>query len=514
MPADAVIYSRVSTVEQEREGYSIPAQLKMLREYARSNGLNVLIEYTDSETARSTGRTGFNRMLAFISENTHCKIILVEKTDRLTRNMTDFIRLDIEKTGLEVHFVRENKILNRDSSPAEFFIQDIQIAQAAFVSRNISAEAKKGMQAKAEQGIYPSYAPLGYLNIVDHVGRKVIAPDPVRAPLIARIFEEYAKNACSLNDLVCLSKGIALNNRNGKTPSKSAIHKILRNPVYKGVVRWRNRLYQGIHEPLVTPVIWQKVQWALTGGNNVKTHRERHSFAYSGLIKCAVCGCSLSADRKKGKYVYYHCTGYKGKHVEPYTREEVLDKRFAEVLQELSLDDVTIAWLLDTITVETMKNMEKHKEIIQALEYSVGKEARKLDILYDDRLDGRIDINTYDRKSNEIQESVDLHRAKIEALRSQNVSELPQTCEEALELSKNAHILFLDAPDTVKRQLLQTVLSNCTWSQDILKTKFIQPFAVIADTNMIWKKKKAENPQFSDFRSVWYPQRDSNSLDD
>jgi len=121
----ACMYARVSTVEQEKEGFSIQAQLKMLRTYAKKHRFNIVNEYVDSETARSTGRTGFNDMLAYMGKHEECSVILVEKTDRLTRNMSDYIAIDIEKTGIEIHFVREGKVMNRDSSPSDHFIQDI-----------------------------------------------------------------------------------------------------------------------------------------------------------------------------------------------------------------------------------------------------------------------------------------------------------------------------------------------------------------------------------------------------
>jgi hypothetical protein len=59
----------------------------------------------------------------------------------------------------------------------------------------------------------------------------------------------------------------------------------------------------------------------------------KHEFTFSGLVNCGHCGCALVAEKKKGKYVYYHCTGNKGKCPEPYTREEVLDECFADLLK-------------------------------------------------------------------------------------------------------------------------------------------------------------------------------------
>ena len=99
---NALLYARVSSKEQEAEGYSIPAQLKLLREYAIKNSFIARKEFTDIETAKKAGRTEFNKMLAFIEENPSIKHILVEKTDRLLRNIADYafiLSSAVEKCG-------------------------------------------------------------------------------------------------------------------------------------------------------------------------------------------------------------------------------------------------------------------------------------------------------------------------------------------------------------------------------------------------------------------------------
>jgi hypothetical protein len=87
----AVIYSRVSSKDQEKEGFSIPAQLDLLRGYAGANGYAIAQEFVDVETAKAAGRTGFGEMIAFLKKHTTCRTVLVEKTDRLYRNLRDWV---------------------------------------------------------------------------------------------------------------------------------------------------------------------------------------------------------------------------------------------------------------------------------------------------------------------------------------------------------------------------------------------------------------------------------------
>jgi len=103
-----VIYVRVSSKEQKEEGYSIPAQKKLLQEYARANDFKIVKEFEDDETAKSAGRTGFGQMVEFLKKSKDVDTILVEKTDRLYRNFKDYVTID-ELDGTVIRFTRKTK---------------------------------------------------------------------------------------------------------------------------------------------------------------------------------------------------------------------------------------------------------------------------------------------------------------------------------------------------------------------------------------------------------------------
>ncbi|MBU4185644.1 MAG: recombinase family protein [Proteobacteria bacterium] len=158
----AVLYARVSSKEQE-DGFSIPAQLKLIKEYAVKNKLKIIKEFIDVETAKQAGRSNFNSMIDFLKSNLEVKNILCEKTDRLYRNFKDYIT--IEDLELKMHLVKENEVLSKESKSHLKFIHGIKILMAKNYIDNLSEETKKGMLQKANEGYYPSFAPLGYLNI-------------------------------------------------------------------------------------------------------------------------------------------------------------------------------------------------------------------------------------------------------------------------------------------------------------------------------------------------------------
>src|SRR5512144_1939537 len=136
----AVIYARVSSKEQEKEGFSIPAQLKLLKEYAAAQGFAVRQEYVDVETAKQTGRAAFGEMVAYLKAHPAVRAVLVEKTDRLYRNLKDWVTVD--ELEVEIHFPKEGVVLSRDSRSSEKFMHGIKVLMAKNYIDNLSEEAR------------------------------------------------------------------------------------------------------------------------------------------------------------------------------------------------------------------------------------------------------------------------------------------------------------------------------------------------------------------------------------
>lgn len=161
--AKAIAYARVSSKEQDKEGFSIPAQQKLLSGYAQTNRLTIVQEYVDVETAKHSGRTNFEEMVRYLKSHRNIRIVLVEKTDRLYRNLKDWVTLD--ELDVEIHLVKEGVVLSRDSKSSEKFVHGIKVLMAKNYIDNLSEEARKGQLEKAEQGIWPSKAPLGIATL-------------------------------------------------------------------------------------------------------------------------------------------------------------------------------------------------------------------------------------------------------------------------------------------------------------------------------------------------------------
>ena len=166
----AVLYARVSSKEQEKEGYSIPAQLKLLKDYAARNAFKVVKECIDIETAKQAGRVIFNEMISYFKGNPDVRVLLCEKTDRLYRNFKDYVTID--DLDLEIHLVKEGEILSKDSKSNQKLNHGFKLLMAKNYIDNLSEETKKGMAEKVEEGGFPHLAPFGYVN--DRVNKTIV----------------------------------------------------------------------------------------------------------------------------------------------------------------------------------------------------------------------------------------------------------------------------------------------------------------------------------------------------
>ena len=507
--ARAVLYARVSSKEQEKEGYSIPAQIKLIREYAIKNNMIIAHEFEDVETAKQTGRTSFKEMLDFLKANPDVNHLLVEKTDRLYRNLRDYISLD--ELRVSVHLVKEGEVISESSKSSAKFMHGIRVLMAKNYVDNLSEEAKKGMAEKAAQGMWPTCAPFGYKNVTRDDGRRIIVIDPEAAPTIRQIFEWYASGRYSLKDISQLVADAGMRTRYKRERLQtSAIDKILRNRIYSGEFYWKAQLHKGLHEAIISMELWQKTQDLLDAGRR-KTSPSKHKemVAFAGIIKCAHCGCSLVGDVKKGKYVYYRCSGFKGKCNEPYVRQEHFDGKFAELLDTLKFDDEVLAWVKQALKDSFGDKQKLHDESMSRFRCEIERLDKRLDGLYLDKLDGRITLEVYDRLSIEWQEQ--RHKLTAQAQSHQQASDNYNFDGVLLlELAQNARKLYEAQPAQEKRRLLDIVLSNCTWGGGEFQTVLKQPFDLIAKTNHKARLARTDFMPEMGKNEIWLGDVDSN----
>lgn len=505
-----VAYARVSSKEQEAEGFSIDAQLRLLKDYASKQGISLEKVFIEAETAKVAGRKAFGEMLRYLAQNPGL-VILVEKVDRLYRNFADYVKVD--GLGVELHFVKDGMVVSDSSKSQDKFMHGIRVLMAKNYVDNLSEEIRKGLEEKAAQGIYPTHAPLGYLNAQEPgTKRKIIVPDPARAHLVKELFELYGAGSHSLETLAKHARQHGLTTKKGLFLPKSAIDQILKHPAYYGIIRWNGREVLGIHEPLVSKELWDRVQDIRTGRGNSKTGFGTLNFAYRGLITCK-CGDVLTGEFKKGKYIYYHCTGRKREICgRPYIAETKIDEAFEDLLRRLTVPEDILTWIqagLRKADADRHGIRAKREKEIQA---ECGTLRVRLEKLYIDKVEGEISAEFY-RET----------RLKWEARITDLMLELaaldraePVSVDEAMrvfELASTAHLRFKNADSEQKRELIKFMCSNSSWVDGKLVVELHEFFdlMLILVNSASQNESEADKNGLTKVNSVdWWRQGDSN----
>jgi site-specific DNA recombinase len=176
------------------------------------------------------------------------------------------------------------------------------------------------------------------------------------------MFTLYATGTYSLLSLRKKMLADGMIYKNGKNFYTSKIETILKNEFYTGVFEWRGKKYENAsHEAIVSKELFQKVQSILK--NPYKNKSRKGLFPYANLIKCGVCGCSLTAEVKKEKYIYYRCTGYKGNCRQVYLKQEVLEKNFVDILSKISISEQTQENIVEGLRSSLKEKVEYHNKL-------------------------------------------------------------------------------------------------------------------------------------------------------
>ena len=475
----AILLARVSSKEQE-EGQSIPAQERRLREYAERKGLVVDEVFKITESSTKDTRKEFEKILERIRKSRETIALVADTIDRVQRSFKESVILDnLRKDGkVEIHFMREGLILNLKSNSSDILRWDMGVMFARSYVLQLSDNVKRSKEESLKRGICIGRAPIGYLRILDEKGDKTLIPDPANKPLIQEMFEQYATGNHSLQSLTLFMKERGLRTVNGNPVVKSQIESMLKNSFYAGTMSTSHGDFPHHYETLVPHDQFQHVQKILTGYHKKPFQALSRSFVLRGLVTCAQCGCIVSPEIKKGKYVYYSCTNAKGNCSRHYVKEEVLLAQLTPFFDTIALPDESIR----TIT-EYLKEVHQSEQIFFQEEQSLlrkelDKVQNRLSRMYDDKLDGVIDDELYQQKFKEM-------KAKQQDIMSKMQKHVKAdeafyiTATTVLNLASRARELFESSEVDEKRQLLNFVFQNLVLEGEKLAHTLREPFSLI-----------------------------------
>ena len=345
----AIIYCRVSTKEQADEGNSLGTQQKLCREYCRTKGYEVAEVYIEAgESAKTANRPELQDLLGRVSKKKHnIAVVVVYKSDRLARNIMDHysIKALLNKHDVQLESVTENFT----DDPVGRLTENMVASFNQFDNEVRAQRCKGGMIDACEKGRYVVSAPVGYIN-----GRVDGKPNLVKsnqADLVAEMFELYATGGYTMDELRAEMTDRGLISRLGKPYQKSYFPKILSTRTYTGKFEMFDRIFQGSYEPIISEVLFEKVQKVITNkGNKVAVYKKDcKEFPLRRFVVDSEEN-KLTGSYSKGRskaYAYYRF-GSGGKNIDP----DVLNKKFIKFSDKYSLNQELVQKLKDKVAKE------------------------------------------------------------------------------------------------------------------------------------------------------------------
>ena len=489
----AVTLARVSSKEQEDEGYSVDAQTLFLERYCEGKGLIVIKTFKIAETAsKPEMRKEFQNAMDYITKK-GIRHFAVEKVDRVTRNSKSAITiddwLDADPKRM-LHLPKNGLILHKGSSSQDRFMWDIYVAVAKQYANNLREEVKKGVMEKLRQGWYPgTRPPVGYKHSGDN-GHKIQVIDTETTPLVKLAFELYDSGNYSIKSLCAELKNQGLTNRVGKPLSKSYVHYMLRDKFYIGIMTWLGKEYRGNFEPIIDEELWERVQARLSSGTTPRVEKRENLTLMKGKAHCEDCGGLISWYQQKG-YWYGECKSNRPCVARGCARQDQIEYELAEYFSELiAPSPALIAWVKKELRQSGNDESEKYKAAINKLTNTHRRLDEQINVLYEDRLDGRISSEIYDQKFREKTSERDEVAKQIKRLSGQNTEYIEHAID-ILELTQNAAEIFRTRPVETQRILLGDIFSNITLNGKHMTVTWREETEAIR--NAVIKTKRLEN---------------------
>ena len=376
------LYARKSTESEERQVLSIDSQIKEMLQLAERENLEIVTMKRESHSAKETGqRPVFNEIVEEIRAKKY-NGILTWAPDRISRNAGDLGKIvDLMDAGM----LQEIRTFGQkfSNNPNEKFLLMILGSQAKLENDNRGVNVKRGLRTRVEMGLWPGVAPLGYLN-QKHMDKKCqVIVDPLRAPIVKKMFEKVAYEKMSGRKIYNWLRFEAnFYTRGNKPLTLGGIYRILENHFYYGTFespRGSGNWYTGKHEPIITKELFDLVQKQIKS-NILRV--ENKEFAFTKLMTCGLCGSGISADEKFKKYkngtitryVYYGCTKARGADCKcGYTEEKDILKQFEEIIEKIDINEIQIKEKIKA-DVEKFTNLQnffigkKEKVSIQSID--------------------------------------------------------------------------------------------------------------------------------------------------
>ncbi|MBU0976110.1 recombinase family protein [Patescibacteria group bacterium] len=489
----AIILARVSTKEQEETGLSIEKiQLPQMRQYAKDKDFEVVKEFIFQETASDKLRKQFDAMIEFLQKDHTVVAIIGFRVDRLTRNFRDAVKMDELRQNYdkELHFVNDHLVLTKDTHGTKITEWDTKVYLAKQLINRCQEDAYNTHLSKLEAGELYGKASYGYENYTDKDGNQSVRKVPFEAGIVKKIFDLYTTGAYSY-----LKITIELNEEFNTNLYKGKVEKIINNPFYYGMMRYKDKLYPHKYEIVIKENVFNIARDIREGRTKTdhKSKFEGKTGLFRGLIHCAKCGCAFSpcTNRhfKNGSEVksesYYYCTNaiHKHKKLPRGTNDYKLTEQLTKLFESIKVPKKDFDMIIKTLT----ESHEGKKEFIKTEVANCRKQIDRFEDMieeaYEDKCAGSITQDQYDKYSSKWRKKQDAYKARLETIYKAD-KEYYITAKLILLLAKESKRLFKVSKPDEKRQIITLTLRNLVVKDGKLYGQWKNPF------DKIFKAKK------------------------
>ena len=464
----AILYCRKSTDTEDKQMMSLDAQENELKKIAIRDGIEIVKTYRESMSAKAPGRPLFAEMLGLISKG-KADAILCWKLDRLARNPVDGGSIS---WMLQLNQIRSIKTHDREYLPTDnVLLMSVEFGMSNQYIRDLSENVKRGNREKLRRGEWPNRAPYGYKN---DKNTKTLVIVRSQADRVREAYELYATGKYGMAELARkLNFG------------KSSLAYILSRSMYYGVMERDGEFFPGIHKPIITKELFDRVQQIKNGVTVTKPRPQKLFFPYRGFMKCAECGCQLTATRKKGRYDYYYCTNGKGfcSQGSLYLDRSKTDTFFTDALREIQFDEELIEIMYEAARERLENGAYDTQAVLDGIQLKLHQIKQRERKLLHSYTSGLIDETLYTEEASLLGKE----KKELET-QYRNYSQNTASRLDTLELTKNA---FLEANKAVfdyqnaspeeKRNIIQNLLWNLeVKDKNVAQVSYKSPYSIMA----------------------------------
>lgn len=506
---DVVAYCRYSS-EAQRDGYSIEAQVRAIKEWASREGHTIRHFYIDeAKSGTSDNREEFQKMIADAATCTF-QAVVVHKLDRFARDRYDSA---IYRHKLKEHGVRVVSVLEPlDDSPESVMMEAVLEGMAEYYSRNLSREVRKGQKEAALKGQHVS-GPVPYGYKVDENHHYQIVPE--EAAIIREIFHRLDGGE-SIADVTRWAVTHGIKTHKGTLFNELAITRLTQQPILIG------RLSYGVNskdgsapiviedaiEPILDPpIFWRQYEKTTARKKGPRSRLKEEDYMLTGYLYCEYCGSHLYGFKSKSTFplksgkmqtyekYFYRCAtkGSRGSasrrldpnYVPPHCNLKNIEKSTLEdfvigAIHEVLFSGKTLDWFTAEMLVRAENRKPVNNEKIAAYKKELEKLGKQKERLLDLYLTEGVTKPVYAAKTHELERREEFIVAELQRLTP--CLPVALTAEHIRKsLDKFLNSPNADSPE-YKKRLLATFVERITVSNERIVIYFKFPIPGVGDS--------------------------------